>query len=73
VSATHGIGTATTAPASIQKATPTNSPSPQDLLNEWDWNEYLADRPETLRYLNHVADKFDLRRDIQFRATRTLR
>src|SRR6187402_2657571 len=39
----------------------------QDLLNEWDWGEHFAGQPETLRYLNHVADKFDLRRDVQFR------
>ena len=30
--------------------------------------EHFAAQPETLRYLNHVADKFDLRRDIQFRS-----
>src|SRR6185369_7493440 len=35
---------------------------------EWDWSEHFAPQPETLRYLNHVADKFDLRRDIQFRS-----
>ncbi len=40
----------------------------QELLDEWDWSEHFAGQPETLRYLNHVADKFDLRRDIQFRA-----
>ncbi len=40
----------------------------QELLEEWDWSEHFAAQPETLRYLNHVADKFDLRRDIQFRA-----
>src|ERR1700760_1342234 len=40
----------------------------QDLLEEWDWTEHFAPQPETLRYLNHVADKFDLRRDIQFRS-----
>ena len=38
----------------------------QELLDEWDWSEHFAPQPETLRYLNHVADKFDLRRDIQF-------
>ncbi len=38
----------------------------QDLLNEWNWSEHFAAQPETLRYLNHVADKFDLRRDIVF-------
>ena len=38
----------------------------QELLEEWDWTEHFAPQPETARYLNHVADKFDLRRDIQF-------
>src|SRR5271165_529836 len=38
----------------------------QELMDEWDWSEHFAGQPETLRYLNHVADKFDLRRDIQF-------
>ena len=37
-----------------------------ELLAEWNWSERFASQPETLRYLNHVADKFDLRRDIQF-------
>ena len=40
----------------------------KELLEEWDWSEHFAGQPETLRYLNHVADKFDLRRDIQFRS-----
>ncbi|MEJ0020172.1 MAG: NAD(P)/FAD-dependent oxidoreductase [Acetobacteraceae bacterium] len=39
-----------------------------DLLAEWDWSEHFAGQPETLRYLNHVADRFDLRRDIRFRS-----
>jgi cation diffusion facilitator CzcD-associated flavoprotein CzcO len=39
-----------------------------ELLAEWDWSEHFAGQPETLRYLNHVADRFDLRRDIQFRS-----
>jgi cation diffusion facilitator CzcD-associated flavoprotein CzcO len=39
----------------------------QELLDEWDWQEHFAGQPETLRYINHVADKFDLRRDISFR------
>jgi cation diffusion facilitator CzcD-associated flavoprotein CzcO len=38
------------------------------LLEEWEWSEHFAGQPETLRYLNYVADKFDLRRDIQFRS-----
>jgi cation diffusion facilitator CzcD-associated flavoprotein CzcO len=37
-----------------------------ELLQEWDWQEHFAGQPETERYLNYVADKFDLRRDIQF-------
>ena len=36
-----------------------------ELLEEWDWEERFASQPETERYLNYVADKFDLRRDIQ--------
>ena len=36
-----------------------------ELLEEWDWEERFAAQPETERYLNYVADKFDLRRDIQ--------
>jgi cation diffusion facilitator CzcD-associated flavoprotein CzcO len=40
----------------------------QELLDEWRWEEHFAAQPETERYLNHVADKFDLRRDIQFKS-----
>lgn len=40
----------------------------KELLQEWEWSEHFAAQPETLRYLNYVADKFDLRRDIQFNA-----
>lgn len=40
----------------------------EELLEEWSWSEHFAAQPETLRYLNYVADKFDLRRDIQFRS-----
>ena len=40
----------------------------KELLEEWNWSEHFAGQPETLRYLNLVADKFDLRRDIQFRS-----
>ena len=37
-----------------------------ELLDEWDWSEHFAAQPETLRYLNHVVDKFDLRSHMQF-------
>src|SRR4029453_8930068 len=40
----------------------------EELLQEWDWQEHYAGQPETERYLNYVADKFDLRRDIRFHA-----
>ena len=36
-----------------------------DLEREWRWSERYATQPEILRYINHVADRFDLRRDIQ--------
>jgi cation diffusion facilitator CzcD-associated flavoprotein CzcO len=38
----------------------------KELLEEWDWTEHFSAQPETLRYLNLVADKFALRSDIQF-------
>ncbi|MGE0484583.1 MAG: flavin-containing monooxygenase [Gammaproteobacteria bacterium] len=38
----------------------------EELQNEWDWSEKYATQPEILRYANFVADRFDLRRDIQF-------
>jgi cation diffusion facilitator CzcD-associated flavoprotein CzcO len=37
-----------------------------ELQQEWEWTERYASQPEILSYLNHVADRFDLRRDIQF-------
>src|SRR5881394_813474 len=39
-----------------------------ELQQEWDWSERYAPQPEILKYANHVADRFDLRRDIQFNA-----
>ncbi|HWV80936.1 MAG TPA: NAD(P)/FAD-dependent oxidoreductase [Hyphomicrobiaceae bacterium] len=40
----------------------------KELLQEWDWTEHFSPQPETLRYLRYVADKFDVRRNIQFKA-----
>jgi cyclohexanone monooxygenase len=37
-----------------------------ELQQEWDWSERYAPQPEILKYANHVADRFDLRADIQF-------
>ena len=38
----------------------------EELQQEWVWSERYAPQPEILRYANHVADRFDLRRDIEF-------
>jgi len=40
----------------------------KELFEEWEWQEHFAQQPETERYLNHVVDRFDLRRDIRFQA-----
>ena len=36
----------------------------EPLQQQWHWSERYASQPELLRYANHVADRFDLRRDI---------
>jgi phytoene dehydrogenase-like protein len=41
----------------------------KELMQEWDWKEHFSPQPDTLEYLNHVADKFDFRRDMQFNST----
>ena len=38
----------------------------QELLDDWHWTEHFSSQPENLRYLNHVADRFDLRPHMQF-------
>ena len=38
----------------------------QELLDEWHWTEMFSPQPETLKYLQYVADKFDLRQYMQF-------
>jgi cyclohexanone monooxygenase len=38
----------------------------EELQQEWQWSEVFAGQPEILRYANHVADRFDLRRDMRF-------
>ena len=40
----------------------------RDLEQEWTWSEKFSPQPEILKYLNHVADRFDLRRSIKFNA-----
>jgi len=41
----------------------------EELQQEWEWSEVFASQPEILRYLNHVADRFDLRCDIRFKTS----
>lgn len=38
----------------------------EQLQQEWEWPERFPSQPQILKYLNHVADRFDLRRDISF-------
>ena len=38
----------------------------QELLQEWEWTEHFSAQPDTLRYLDFVANKFDLRKHITF-------
>ena len=40
----------------------------EELQQEWNWTEIMAAQPEILEYANHVADRFDLRRDMVFNA-----
>ena len=39
----------------------------KQLMQEWEWSGKYPEQPEILRYLNHVADRFDLRRNTQFK------
>lgn len=43
----------------------------EELQQEWDWSERFAAQPEILSYAGHVADRFDLRRDIRFETSVT--
>jgi cation diffusion facilitator CzcD-associated flavoprotein CzcO len=38
----------------------------EQLLQEWEWSERYPEQPEILRYLEHVAERHDLKRDIRF-------
>jgi cyclohexanone monooxygenase len=38
----------------------------EELQQEWEWTERYPAQPEILRYADHVADRFDLRKDIRF-------
>lgn len=41
----------------------------EELFQEWSWSSRYPEQPEILAYLNYVADKFDLKKDIQFNQT----
>jgi cation diffusion facilitator CzcD-associated flavoprotein CzcO len=41
----------------------------KELFDEWEWHEHFAGQPEVERYLNHVVDRFDLRRHMRFGAS----
>ncbi|CAH1692643.1 Phenylacetone monooxygenase [Hyphomicrobiales bacterium] len=43
----------------------------ETIQQEWDWSERFATQPEILNYINHVADKLDLRRDVRLATTVT--
>ena len=43
----------------------------RELFEEWEWTEHFAGQPEIERYLNHVVDRFDLRRHMRFGASVT--
>ena len=43
----------------------------EELQQEWTWPDRYATQSDILRYANHVADRFDLRRDIQFKTAVT--
>ena len=38
----------------------------KEMLQEWEWSERYPEQPEIMRYMNYVADRFDLKRDIRF-------
>ncbi|KAF6800223.1 phenylacetone monooxygenase [Colletotrichum sojae] len=38
----------------------------QEVLDEWDWKEHFSPQTETLRYIQFLTKKFDLKKDMQF-------
>jgi cation diffusion facilitator CzcD-associated flavoprotein CzcO len=43
----------------------------EELQQDWEWSERFAGQPEIQRYISHVADRFDLRKDIRFNTRAT--
>ena len=65
-SAAPGTGTATRAPACDVECINYSFSFSAELEQDWPWSERYAPQPEILEYARHVADRFDLRRDIRF-------
>ena len=66
VPAAPGSGIGTRARGSTSRACPTPTHSTSDLQQEWSWPQHYSPQPDLEIYLNHVVDRFDLRRDIRF-------
>lgn len=64
----RGTGTAILVPAATSKAWTIPNSFDQGLQNDWTWSERFAAQPEILAYLDHVADRLDLRRHYRFSA-----
>ena len=64
--AAPGTGTGTREPAATSRRPTTPTASTPSSRRSGRWSEKYATQPEILAYLDHVADRFDLRRDIVF-------
>jgi len=65
--AAPGTGTVIPARALDIESTQYSYSSSDELQQEWNWSERYVPRPEILRYANHVAARFGVRRDNQFK------
>ena len=65
MSAARGTATATPERAATSRACSIRSPSPRSWSRSGSGPKSYATQPEILRYLEHVADRFDLRRDVR--------
>ena len=61
-----GTTTATPAAGSTRRATPTATPSTGTCWTSGTGSEHFSSQPENLKYLNHVADRFELRPHMRF-------
>ena len=70
-SAARGTGTATPGARSDSDSYVYCYSFDDDLLQEWEWSERYPEQHEIRSYLEHVAERFDLNRDIQFETSVT--